>query len=398
MKEYNAKQTREDRKISDYFSHVTEKQQDMAVEIIFQVGDKKYWEKHYFERTQINTVYKLILEKLQELLPDFVVANAVVHYDESSPHMHVVGVPVGRNFKRGLSVKVSKRSVFTQDTLSKVLQGELRDNAEMYVKRLLDAGLKEKQKGRSHDLTVAEYKVKQETEKVKELNSILKSQREINRNLCDKQDEIENENQKLYREQKRLKEANNDLEDKILKNKFEQKYLEEKCEEAKEKIGQLDKLLEVLDKLKRFIKLYLPFAPLIEEFANKVESGQKELEEGNSITGYRTSLGKLMESFKEKFYEHFYWFTRLMRWNTSKGDVASVYRDALDNGDCYEIKGYADVKNKETYRVKDLQVEIKIKTENRVGMPEQIEENIEVVEMQVRVMREEEKQEKELKR
>lgn len=105
-----------------------------------------------------------------------------------------------------------------------------------------------------------------------------------------------------------------------------------------------------------------------------------------------------MEFFKEKFYEHFYWFPRLMRWNTSKGDVAPVYRDALDNGDCYEIKGYADVKNKETYRVKDLQVEIKIKTENRVGMPEQIEENIEVVEMQVRGMREKEKQEKELKR
>ena len=35
LKEYNVKQTREDRKITDYFSHVAEKQQDMAVEIIF---------------------------------------------------------------------------------------------------------------------------------------------------------------------------------------------------------------------------------------------------------------------------------------------------------------------------------------------------------------------------
>lgn len=58
-----------------------------------------------------------------ELMPSFVVANAVVHYDEASPHMHVVGVPVERGFKRGLETKVSKRSVFTQKTLSNVLQG-----------------------------------------------------------------------------------------------------------------------------------------------------------------------------------------------------------------------------------------------------------------------------------
>ncbi len=58
---------------------------------------------HYFEKKQIHAVYKIILDKLQELMPDFVVDNAVAHYDEASPHMHVVGV----------------------------LQGELRDNAKV---------------------------------------------------------------------------------------------------------------------------------------------------------------------------------------------------------------------------------------------------------------------------
>ena len=111
LKEYNSKQTREDRKIDDYFSHVAEKQQDMAVEIIFQIGDKEFWETHQFERENINSVYDLILWYLGQYMPDFVVANAVVHYDEASPHMHVVGVPVGRGFKRGLATKVSKRYV-----------------------------------------------------------------------------------------------------------------------------------------------------------------------------------------------------------------------------------------------------------------------------------------------
>lgn len=98
-------------------------------------------------------------------MPDFVVANAVIHYDEASPHMHVVGVPVGRGFKRGLATKVSKRSVFTQETLSKVLQGELREISEACVMNCLNMEFKEKKKGRNHDISVMEYKVKKETDK-----------------------------------------------------------------------------------------------------------------------------------------------------------------------------------------------------------------------------------------
>lgn len=301
LKEYNVKQTREDRKIDDYFSHVAGKQQDVAVEIIFQIGDKDFWNGRDFDRDNIDFVYRELLKKLRKQMPDFVVANAVVHYDEASPHMHVVGVPVGRGFKRGLSTKVSKRSVFTQETLSKILQGELREVAERCAVWFLDAELKEKRKGRNHDLSVMEYKVQKETEKVEELNVILTGQRKQNEELCEKQIEIERKNKDLYQEQEQLMEKKTDLENDIFRNRLEQKYLEGKCEKSKEKLGKLDKVLEVLEKVKSFIKSYLPFAPLLEEFANKVESGKKELEEGCSITDYKSPLGELMESFKEKF-------------------------------------------------------------------------------------------------
>ena len=388
LKKYNAKQTREDRKIEDYFNHVAEKHQDMAVEIIFQIGDKEFWSWRDFDRDNVNFIYEELLKELREKIPDFVVANAVIHYDEASPHMHVVGVPVGRGFKRGLSTKVSKRSVFTQESLSKILQGELRECAEEYAVCFLDAKLKEKQKGRNHDLSVMEYKVQKETEKALEMNIVLEKQQKLNEDLCEEQIEIEKKNKDLYYEQEQLIEKKSDLENDIFRNKLEQKYLEMKCEESKEKLGKLDKVLEGLEKVKNFIKSYLPFAPLLEEFANKVESGEKELQEGCTITGYKSPLGELMESFKEKFQEHFYWFPRLMRWKTSKGDVAPVYRDVLNNGNCYEIKGYANVESKAAYRVEDLQDEIK--TENRVGTLEQIEQNIEAAEVQVRGMREEE--------
>lgn len=95
--------------------------------------------------------------------------NAVVHLDEDSPHMHVVGVPVAEGYTRGLYKQVSKRSVFTSETLSTLLQDKLRVYANHLVNIWFKNELKEKAKGRNHDLTVAEYKVAKETEKYEQI-------------------------------------------------------------------------------------------------------------------------------------------------------------------------------------------------------------------------------------
>ena len=42
--EYNGKQTREDRKIGDYFKKVCESQNDIACEIIIELGDMDFWD------------------------------------------------------------------------------------------------------------------------------------------------------------------------------------------------------------------------------------------------------------------------------------------------------------------------------------------------------------------
>lgn len=77
----------------------------------------------------MSEVFDYILECLQKLLPEFKIAYAVIDFDEASPHMHVVGVPVWEGAKRGLSKKVSKRNVFTPQTLSVILQNKLRAEA-----------------------------------------------------------------------------------------------------------------------------------------------------------------------------------------------------------------------------------------------------------------------------
>lgn len=169
LEEYNKKQIRPDRKIEDYFEHVAGKEQDMAVEIIIQIGDREFWKQFDDMKSYMKLSYQIILDELRKRLPQFVVANAVVHLDEDSPHMHIVGVPVADGYKKGLSKQVSKRKVFTKSVLSRVLQDELREVANKEVNDWFGKQIKEKSKGRNHDLSVAEYKVAQETKHLTQL-------------------------------------------------------------------------------------------------------------------------------------------------------------------------------------------------------------------------------------
>ena len=158
VQQYNQKQKRADRRIGDYFEHVANLNQDMAVEIIFQCGDKEFWEEHTDKKEKMYNVYAYLLSTMERLLPNFKVANAVIHFDEASPHMHVVGVPVWEGAKKGLSKKVSKRNVFTPESLSVILQDKLREEAGSCFKFNVKEELAEKKQGRNHDLSVMEYK------------------------------------------------------------------------------------------------------------------------------------------------------------------------------------------------------------------------------------------------
>ena len=65
--------------VANYYEKVAnDKKKDMAVELIFQLGDKDYWDKHYDKRRDMDLIFTKILEKLQEETPELVVANAVI--------------------------------------------------------------------------------------------------------------------------------------------------------------------------------------------------------------------------------------------------------------------------------------------------------------------------------
>ena len=204
VEEYNKKQTREERKIHDYFEKTAKSNKDMAVELIFQIGDKEFWDKNPDKRRRMDLAFKEILELLQKFASNLVVANAVIHYDEASPHMHVVAVPVAEGFKKGMTKQVSKRKVCTKEFLEKVLQGEIRECVDNRIFVWLGEFLKSKKTGRNNDLSVVEYKVKKENEKYeKAVNDVEVMNNEILKKTVEKQ----RADKKLEETYKELKEA-----------------------------------------------------------------------------------------------------------------------------------------------------------------------------------------------
>lgn len=370
VKEYNESQKRADRKIKDYFEHVANLEQDMAVEIIFQCGDKEFWQDHETDKDKMCYVYRYLLSKLEQFLPEFKIANAVIHFDEASPHMHVVGVPVWEGAKRGLRKKVSKRNVFTPQTLSTILQDKLRDEAGSCFKYHTHEELAEKSLGRNHDLSVAEYKVAKETEHLEELHEQVK---DSNLDLFTTRLAYKEESQT---QDKRLSEIKDDIRSKeaeIESLDYQISSMKTAIQEYEEELSKLEQFKKSLSDLKEYITSYLPLSPLIEEYANAVER-KHDIQAGNSFRGLLNAIGELLKSFKELITDGICWFPRLMRWHTSRGEVAPVFGDYQNEGYEYRLVAYRNLVTKEQYSVQSIQEEIK--AENRIGTLEQLEQGI----------------------
>ena len=169
--DYNNKQTREDRKIKDYFKKVCESQNDIACEIIIELGDMDFWnDKNQEYRLKMIDVYNEQIKDLTKIVPTFKIANATIHFDETSPHMHIVGVPVVENCTRGMKKQVGKSKLFTKTSLTDI-QDKMRNACIKSYNKFyeVDTRLKEKQKGRNQDINVKDMsnykKIKKQLDK-----------------------------------------------------------------------------------------------------------------------------------------------------------------------------------------------------------------------------------------
>ena len=184
--EYNNKQSREDRKIKDYFQKVCESQNDIAYEIIIELGDMDFWnDKDQEYRLKMIDVYNEQIKDLTKIVQTFKIANATIHFDETSPHMHIVGVPVVENCTRGMKKQVGKSKLFTKTSLTEI-QDKMRNACIKSYNKFyeVDTRLKEKQKGRNQDINV------------KDMSNYKKIKKQLDKN-AEKLAEANNQTEKL---------------------------------------------------------------------------------------------------------------------------------------------------------------------------------------------------------
>ena len=211
--EYNNKQTRDDRKIDNYFNKISDDtKHDLACEIVIELGNMEYWDDKSLEyKYQMTQVFEQQLEDLKEIVPDFYIANATIHFDEHSPHLHIVGVPVKENCKTGLSRQVGKTSIFTKESLV-VIQDKMRERCinEFNIAYGMDSKLKEKQKGKNRDITSYERKL---------FNERVKGLKQEISNLQNEVSDLEDNKESINKQITKLSKDKDDIKDEIDKKK-----------------------------------------------------------------------------------------------------------------------------------------------------------------------------------
>lgn len=118
---FNARQTRKDRMIDDYYEKIrTGKQEKLFHEVILQIGN--FEDMHATsENGQLSkTILDKYMKTFQERNPNLYVFSAHLHIDESTPHLHIDFVPFTTGSKRGLETRVSlKKALEAQGFVGK---------------------------------------------------------------------------------------------------------------------------------------------------------------------------------------------------------------------------------------------------------------------------------------
>ena len=108
LKRYNEKQTREDRKIENYYEKIRSgKQEKPFHELILQIGDKENMSAESEKGELAMRILDEYYRGFQERNPQLRVFSAHLHMDEATPHLHIDFVPFTTGSKRGLDTRVS---------------------------------------------------------------------------------------------------------------------------------------------------------------------------------------------------------------------------------------------------------------------------------------------------
>lgn len=180
LERYNAKQTRADRRIENYYEKIRSgKQEKPFHEIILQVGNKDDMSADSDEGRLAAAVLDEYMKAFQERNPNLRVFSAHLHMDEATPHLHIDFVPFTTGSKRGLDTRVSLKQALAAQGFKGGTRGDtewsqwVRSEKEQLSLVMERHGIEWEDKG-THDkhLSVLDYKKEQRAKEIAVLDTV----------------------------------------------------------------------------------------------------------------------------------------------------------------------------------------------------------------------------------
>ena len=180
LERYNAKQTRADRRIENYYEKIRSgKQEKPFHEIILQVGNKDDMSADSNEGRLAAVVLDEYMKAFQERNPNLRVFSAHLHMDEATPHLHIDFVPFTTGSKRGLDTRVSLKQALAAQGFKGGTRGDtewsqwVRSEKEQLSNLMERHGIEWEDKG-THDkhLSVLDYKKEQRAKEIAALETV----------------------------------------------------------------------------------------------------------------------------------------------------------------------------------------------------------------------------------
>lgn len=280
LERYNAKQTRKDRKIEDYYEKIRSgKQEKPFHEIILQIGNKDDMGAKTVEGQMAAKILDEYMKGFQERNPTLRVFSANLHMDEATPHLHIDFVPYITGSKRGLDTRVSLK----QALLALGFKGGTRMETELnqwvtaekqqLASIMLEHGIEWEQKG-THEkhLSLLDF---EKQERAKEVAALEKQKAELEEHNATMQEVNEKWLDQLDNIEREISSAHENREE-----------ADKQADQAKKKAAQYEKKLTEI----------APMVKDMERFAEKYSADSDEVlpEAGTLETGksYREKKAK----------------------------------------------------------------------------------------------------------
>lgn len=277
---YNAKQTRKDRRIDNYYEKIdASKQEKTFHEIILQVGNKDDMNATTENGRLAAKVLDEYMRDFRQRNPTLRVFSAYLHMDEATPHLHIDFVPFTTGSKRGLETRVSLK----QALAALGFKGGTRSDTEwnQWVaseKRQLAAvmerhGIEWEQKG-THEkhLSVLDFEKKERAKEVAALEA--------------RKADLQEENAAFEEINENLHEQLQQIDDEIHSLKDDLKQSQQEAEKAKK---QADKYQKRMNELAPMVK---NMERLASEFSANPEESLPEAVMMETAKSYREKKAK----------------------------------------------------------------------------------------------------------